>query len=329
MNFNKGDHVKWDSEAGMDTGKIIRIHTRDFDYKGYTHHATKENPQYEIKSDKSDHIAAHYGSALKKMEDGGNIDDESGNFTFLGYRTINFKYKPSIHNFFINMLNYKDLSLRKKEFLLDCIKCVDDLIGIENKGERSGEYSSGQKKSAFYLMQLSQIRLCEAGFFYLMDFLFDPFKKIMGFDIPEEMPHSKIYDEKKVFEKGGNIKNGKVGGYLVGRRHKECNKDGDCGIEAVVSNTKRPIEVESGEIIITRNAVKDNKKHLFDGKEMTNRQILSSINTSGGGVSFEEGGKIENTPSVVDDNYLNRRRNERKEKMNRAIKLASDLAVLA
>lgn len=64
--FKIGDHVTWNSEAGHVSGIIIKIHTEDFDYKGYTHHATKEDPQYEIKSDKTDHIAAHKGSALKK-----------------------------------------------------------------------------------------------------------------------------------------------------------------------------------------------------------------------------------------------------------------------
>jgi hypothetical protein len=62
--FKTGDHVQWNSEAGYVTGKIIKIHTADFDYKGYTHHAGKEEPQYEIKSDKTDHIAVHKGSAL-------------------------------------------------------------------------------------------------------------------------------------------------------------------------------------------------------------------------------------------------------------------------
>ncbi len=64
--FKVGDHVTWNSEAGHASGKIIKVHKEDFDYKGYTHHASKEDPQYEIKSDKSDHIAAHKGSALKK-----------------------------------------------------------------------------------------------------------------------------------------------------------------------------------------------------------------------------------------------------------------------
>ncbi|HEY5391075.1 MAG TPA: DUF2945 domain-containing protein [Hanamia sp.] len=66
--FLVGDHVTWNSEAGHVSGTIIKIHKKDFDYKGYTHHATKEDPQYEIKSDKSDHIAAHKGKALTKIK---------------------------------------------------------------------------------------------------------------------------------------------------------------------------------------------------------------------------------------------------------------------
>ncbi len=66
--FEVGDHVRWNSEAGHVSGHIVEVHTSDFDYKGYTHHATPDDPQYEIKSDKSDHIAAHKGSALSKIE---------------------------------------------------------------------------------------------------------------------------------------------------------------------------------------------------------------------------------------------------------------------
>jgi hypothetical protein len=66
--FKVGDHVTWNSEAGYVSGTIIKIHTADFNYKGYTHHASKEEPQYEINSDKTDHIAAHKGSALTKLK---------------------------------------------------------------------------------------------------------------------------------------------------------------------------------------------------------------------------------------------------------------------
>ena len=67
--FKIGDHVSWNSEAGRGTGKIVAVHTEDFDYKGYTHHASRGDPQYEIKSDKSDHIAAHKGGALTLIRD--------------------------------------------------------------------------------------------------------------------------------------------------------------------------------------------------------------------------------------------------------------------
>lgn len=67
--FKIGDHVSWNSHAGRVSGKIIRIHTADFDYKGHTHRADEENPQYEIKSDKTDHIAAHKGSILTLLKE--------------------------------------------------------------------------------------------------------------------------------------------------------------------------------------------------------------------------------------------------------------------
>jgi hypothetical protein len=66
--FKVGDHVSWNSEAGHVSGKIVEVHTKDVEYKGYTHHASKDEPQYEIRSDKTDHIAMHKGSALKRKK---------------------------------------------------------------------------------------------------------------------------------------------------------------------------------------------------------------------------------------------------------------------
>lgn len=65
--FKIGDRVGWNSEAGHVSGTIIKVHTTDFEDKGYTHHASKEDPQYEIKSDKTDHIAMHKGTALTRI----------------------------------------------------------------------------------------------------------------------------------------------------------------------------------------------------------------------------------------------------------------------
>ena len=128
-----------------------------------------------------------------------------------------------------------------------------------------------------------------------------------GFKLPRNRAYSEIgYPTKKVergnFEKGGQtdfnpdgkIKNkivhasGDAGGMLVGKRHSEG------GIKALNQSTGQPLEMEGGEVVITRNAVSDNKKRSFNGKMLTNRQILSSINESGGGVSFADGGEVPN-----------------------------------
>jgi hypothetical protein len=66
--FKVGDHVRWNSEAGHVSGRITRVHTRDFDYKGHRHRANEDEPQYEIRSDRTDHVAAHKGSALHRID---------------------------------------------------------------------------------------------------------------------------------------------------------------------------------------------------------------------------------------------------------------------
>ena len=65
--FSIGDAVSWNSEAGRVSGKIVKVHEQDFDYKGHRRRASKHEPQYEIKSDKSDHVAAHKEGALTKL----------------------------------------------------------------------------------------------------------------------------------------------------------------------------------------------------------------------------------------------------------------------
>jgi hypothetical protein len=65
--FKAGDHVSWNSEAGRVSGRILKVHSMDVNYKGYVHHASEDDPQYEIKSDKTDHIALHKGAALRLL----------------------------------------------------------------------------------------------------------------------------------------------------------------------------------------------------------------------------------------------------------------------
>ena len=65
--FKVGDYVEWNSEAGRVQGTIKKIITSEIEFKGYTVHASKEKPQYLIKSNKTEHLAMHKGSALKKI----------------------------------------------------------------------------------------------------------------------------------------------------------------------------------------------------------------------------------------------------------------------
>ena len=66
--FKRGDHVEWNSEAGRVRGTVVKKAVSEVKFEGYTHHATKEEPQYFIKSDKTDHVALHKGSALRLLK---------------------------------------------------------------------------------------------------------------------------------------------------------------------------------------------------------------------------------------------------------------------
>lgn len=79
---------------------------------------------------------------------------------------------------------------------------------------------------------------------------------------------------------------GSAGGFLVGRSH------ANNGIKAINKATGQPLEMEGGEVVITKTAVEDEELREFEGEMLTNRQILSRINESGGGVSFALGGDI-------------------------------------
>jgi hypothetical protein len=68
--FRVGDRVQWNSEAGRVRGRIIRKVTSEITFKGYRRHASKEEPQYLIKSERTDHVAIHKGAALRKLAAG-------------------------------------------------------------------------------------------------------------------------------------------------------------------------------------------------------------------------------------------------------------------
>jgi hypothetical protein len=65
--FRRGDHVEWNSE-GRVRGVIIKKVISAVRFKGYVHHASRAEPQYIIKSEKTDHVAIHKGQALKHIK---------------------------------------------------------------------------------------------------------------------------------------------------------------------------------------------------------------------------------------------------------------------
>jgi hypothetical protein len=65
--FKRGDLVEWNSEAGRVRGVIVKTLVSNIRLKGYVHHASKTEPQYVIKSVKTDHVAIHKGRALRHV----------------------------------------------------------------------------------------------------------------------------------------------------------------------------------------------------------------------------------------------------------------------
>ena len=61
-----GDKVEWDSSGGHSVGKVVKKVTSPTKIKGHKVAASKDNPEYIVKSDKSGGIAAHKPDALKK-----------------------------------------------------------------------------------------------------------------------------------------------------------------------------------------------------------------------------------------------------------------------
>jgi hypothetical protein len=63
--LHKGDRVSWKSHAGTAHGTVEKKQTTKTRIKGHTVAATKEDPQYIVRSDNGGK-AAHKSAALKK-----------------------------------------------------------------------------------------------------------------------------------------------------------------------------------------------------------------------------------------------------------------------
>ena len=64
--FKAGDAVAWDHSQGTTKGKVVRKQTTPTKIKGHKVAASKDNPEYIVKSDKTGAIAAHKPGELRK-----------------------------------------------------------------------------------------------------------------------------------------------------------------------------------------------------------------------------------------------------------------------
>ena len=65
-NLKKGDHVEWKSHGSTAKGTVERKITKDEKAAGRQVRASKDDPQYLVRSEKSGGTAVHKPSALKK-----------------------------------------------------------------------------------------------------------------------------------------------------------------------------------------------------------------------------------------------------------------------
>jgi Hypervirulence associated proteins TUDOR domain len=66
MTYSKGDKVSWNTSQGKTHGVVEEKKTSEFQFKGQKFNASKDEPYYVVKSEKSGETAAHKESALSK-----------------------------------------------------------------------------------------------------------------------------------------------------------------------------------------------------------------------------------------------------------------------
>lgn len=66
--LHPGDEVAWSSHGSETTGKVEKKITRRTEAAGRTVAASEEEPQYEVRSDKSGKPAVHKPAALRKKK---------------------------------------------------------------------------------------------------------------------------------------------------------------------------------------------------------------------------------------------------------------------
>jgi hypothetical protein len=67
--LKRGDRVQWDSHGGTAEGEVEKKITKDTEAAKRTVRASKQEPQYLVRSDKSGGEAVHKPEALRKQRD--------------------------------------------------------------------------------------------------------------------------------------------------------------------------------------------------------------------------------------------------------------------
>jgi len=65
--FSKGDRASWATPQGRTQGEVVAKKTSDFEFAGQTFRASKDEPAFMVKSEKTGAEAAHKAGALRKL----------------------------------------------------------------------------------------------------------------------------------------------------------------------------------------------------------------------------------------------------------------------
>ncbi len=264
------------------------------------------NEYYDIQQD-ADYWIKQIGISIARDKYGSNADDERINQII---RVVKSQISNYVDDTFVSgsasfwMLMAKDINKNFKYFLNNYD--YDGIFYVEEIGTRYDVNNPAEFSEAVTIFEPSQVKLADGR-----NLNFDPMNEDIRFKDGgkirnvNELEINKNYNMGKIenlrnlltnnkYAEGGEVvaneltdgNDGKKGGYFEGRSH------ADGGIKAYNKDTGQMIEVEGQEVIITKGAVNDTKKREFEGEMLTNKEILSKINQSGGGVSFAKGGEM-------------------------------------
>ncbi len=62
-----GDRVRWNSRTGAVTGEITEVHTSDFEFMGRRRLCSEDEPQYKVRSDRTQLHGVHRAGALLRL----------------------------------------------------------------------------------------------------------------------------------------------------------------------------------------------------------------------------------------------------------------------